>query len=101
MKKVEGVDIGSLNKGSLIDLETKSRHYRIEYLGEGKGFISGHPILCPTPVLARLQGSTCHPGIVDSQKIRQGMHLVFRRLEDRFPVTTSEIMAINIVDQAA
>jgi hypothetical protein len=94
---LEGVDLNRLNEGSVIDLETKSRHYRIEYLGGDQAWISGHPRLCPTPVLAQLQGSIGHSGI-ESGLIRQGMHLVFRRLDDRVPVTTSEITGIKVDD---
>jgi len=95
---LEGVSLSSLGEGSVIDLETKSRHYRIEYLGGDQARISGHPQLCPSPVLAQLQGSTGHSG-VESGFIRPGMHLVFRRLDDHVPITTSEIRRIRVEDQ--
>jgi hypothetical protein len=95
---LEGVDFSTLDEGSVIDLETKSRHYRIEYLGDDQARISGHPQLCPTPVLAQLQGSIGHSGI-ESGFIRQGMRLVFRRLDDHVPITTSEITGIRVEDQ--
>jgi hypothetical protein len=50
----EGVYLSSLDTGSTIDLETRSRHYRIEYLDGDRVRISGHPQWCPTPTLARL-----------------------------------------------
>src|SRR6267154_1156566 len=53
-----GVYLSSLDTGSAVDLETKSRHYRIEYLEGDRIRISGHPRWCPTPVVARLHGST-------------------------------------------
>ena len=59
----EGVDLKSLSPGSLIDMETKNRHYRIEYLGGTTMRISGHPAFCPSPVLAELQGSINREGI--------------------------------------
>jgi hypothetical protein len=95
---LERVNLRSLDEGSVIDLETKSRHYRIEYLGGDQARISGHPRLCPTPVLAQLQGSIGHSGI-ELRFIRQGMHLVFRRLDDCVLVTTSEITGIKVEDQ--
>ncbi len=52
-----GVYLSNLDTGSAVDLETKSRHYRIEYLEGDRIRISGHPRWCPTPVLARLHGS--------------------------------------------
>ena len=90
-----GVDLHSLHKGSVIDLETKSRHYRIEYLGGDQARISGHPQLCPTPVLAQVDGSIGESGI-ESGSIRPGMHLVFRRLDDHVPITTSKITGVRV-----
>ena len=43
----EGVDLKNLSLGSLIDVETKSRHYQIECLGGNAIRISGHPEYCP------------------------------------------------------
>jgi hypothetical protein len=91
---LEDVDLSSLDEGSVIDVETKSRHYRIEYLGGDRAWISGHPQLCPKPVRAQIEGSIGRDGI-EPGAIRQGMHLVFRRLDDRVPVTTSEITSIR------
>jgi len=91
---LEDVDLSSLDEGSVIDIETKSRHYRIEYLGGDEAWISGHPKLCPTPVRAQIDGSIGRGGI-EPGSIRQGMHLVFRRLDDRVPITTSEITSIT------
>jgi hypothetical protein len=95
---VERVSFSNLDEGSVIDLETKSRHYRIEYLGSDQARISGHPQLCPTPVLAQLQGSIGNSGI-ESGSIKLGMHLVFLRLDDHVSVTTSEITGIGVEDR--
>lgn len=91
----EGVHLNSLDKGSVIDIETKNRHYRIEYVGEDKAWISGHPQLCPKPVLVQVQGSTGR-NTVESGFIGQGMHLVFLRLNDHVPITTSEVTDISV-----
>jgi len=96
---LEGIDLSRLDEGSVIDVETKSRHYRIEFLGADQARISGHPQLCPTPVLAQLQGSIGRSGI-ESGYIRRGMHLVFRRMDDHVPVTTSPITGIRVEDQS-
>jgi len=93
---LEGVSLSSLEEGTVIDLETRRRHYRIEYLGGNKAWISGHPEYCPTPVLVKLEGSTGH-NTVEPGFIGQGMHLVFRRMDDHVPVTTSEVTGIRIV----
>jgi hypothetical protein len=88
---IVGVDLNSLRPGSMIDVETKSRHYRIECLGGDKIRISGHPELCPQPVPAHLLGL-----------IARGTHLKFL-LNDRRPVTTSRVVKLHVdqpVDQS-
>ena len=41
---LQGVRLSSLDTGSVIDLETKSRHYRIEYLERDRVRISGRTL---------------------------------------------------------
>jgi hypothetical protein len=95
---LEGVYLSSLHTGSAIDLETKSRHYRIECLERDRIRISGHPQWCPAPVLARLHGSRGGSGEFKAGFIGRGMRLVFQRLDDHIAVTTSEITDIRVVD---
>lgn len=80
----EGVDLKNLRPGSVIDVETRSRHYYIECLGGDAIRISGHPELCPEPVRAHLEGV-----------IQQGRHLKFL-LNDYRPVTTSRIVGLHV-----
>jgi hypothetical protein len=42
---LECVHLGSLNPGSLIEVETKSHRYQIECLGGEAIRISGHPLV--------------------------------------------------------
>ena len=95
---LEGVYLSSLDTGSAIDLETKSRHYRIEYLEGDRIRISGHPQWCPAPVLARLHGSWGDSGAFQEGYIGCGMRLVFERLDNHIPVTTSEITDLRVID---
>jgi hypothetical protein len=62
----ELVDCNSLAPGSQIEVETKSRHYQIEWLGGNAIRISGHPAYCPNPVPARLHGSLDKEGVLES-----------------------------------
>ena len=94
-----GVYLSSLDTGSTIDLETRSRHYRIEYLDGDRVRISGHPYWCPTPTLARLCGSRGDSDGFEAGYIGCSMRLVFERLEDRIPVITSKIMDIRVIHQ--
>jgi hypothetical protein len=80
----ESVDLKNLRQGSLIDVETKSRHYHIECLGGEEVRISGHPEYCPQPVRAHLQGV-----------IEPGRPLTFL-LNDYRPVTTTKIVSLHV-----
>jgi hypothetical protein len=91
---VDGVDLKNLRVGSLIDVETKSRHYRIEFLGGNAVRISGHPEYCPTPELAQLQGSINDEGEVEVDLIEPGMHLMF--FLNSHPVTTSRVISVHL-----
>jgi len=91
----EGVDLNSLSRGSLVDVETRSRHYLIECLGGNTMRISGHPEYCPSPVRAELKGSIDLEGTVESGCIRPGRHMVFL-LEDHIPLTTSKVLSVHV-----
>jgi hypothetical protein len=93
-KAVEGVHLRSLRPGSLIDVETESRHYHIECLGRDSIRISGHPEYCPRPAEARLQGSVDEDGNVELGVIEPGLRLVF--FLNHRPVTTSKIVRAEV-----
>jgi hypothetical protein len=96
MVSTEFVDCASLPPGSLVDVETKNRHYRIECLGDSAIRISGHPDLCPEPVTGRLRGSAEKGGILtEPGLIGRGKYLQFL-LDDRRPVTTSRVMRVRV-----
>jgi hypothetical protein len=96
---LDGVYLNTLDTGATIDVETKSRLYRIEYLEGNRICISGHPRWCPTPTLARLCGSRGGSDGFAQGYIGCGMRLVFERLGDDVPVTTSEITDIRVMGQ--
>jgi hypothetical protein len=89
------VDIHNLTPGSLIDVETRSRHYQIECLGGSAMRISGHPQYCPKPVEAELAGSVDSEGMSGSGCIVPGKHLVFLVGHHR-PVTTSRVLSVHV-----
>jgi len=92
---LEGVDLKNLKAGSLIDIETTSRHYQIECLGGNAIRISGHPEYCPDPVPAQLQGSIDNEGHLELGLIGRGMRLMFF-LNERRPVTTSTVVSVRV-----
>jgi hypothetical protein len=91
----EFVDCNNLAPGSRIDVETKSRHYRIECLGGNAVRISGHPEYCPDPVPAQLHGSVSKEGNLELGLIGRGMRLIFL-LNERRPVTTSRVLHVHV-----
>jgi hypothetical protein len=95
MMSTEILDCKNLAPGSLIDVETKSRHYRIECLGGDSVRISGHPEYCPQPVAARLQGSVSREGFLEPGLVERGLRMLFV-LDEQFPVTTSKVMNIHV-----
>jgi hypothetical protein len=95
MTSAELVDCKNLVRGALIDVETKSRHYRIECLGGNEFRISGHPHYCPNPVPAQLQGSVSDDGAFEQGLIGRGMRLMFL-LNERRPVTTSRVLHVHV-----
>jgi|SRR5580658_3876860 hypothetical protein len=95
MTSAEFVDCKKLVTGSLIEVETTSRHYRIECLGGNAIRISGHPDYCPDPVPAQLHGSLNPEGEFESGLIGRGMRLIFL-LNERRPVTTSRVLHVHV-----
>jgi hypothetical protein len=94
-ESVEGVYLHDLDPGSVLDVETKSRRYKIKYVGGDEILISGHPSLCPSPVSAKVLGSLESTGEIQFGFLGRGMRLAFRRLTDDLPVITSAIRDIH------
>ena len=95
MTSAELVDCEGLPPGSLLEVETKNRQYRIECLGGIFIRISGHPEYCPTPVSCQLQGSSDKRGTLEPGLIGRGKYMRFL-LDDRRPVTTSRVIRVRV-----
>jgi hypothetical protein len=95
MTSAEFVNCKGLEPGALVDVETANRHYQIECLGGNAIRISGHPDICPTPVIAQLRGSSDRAGIFEPGLIERGRYLCFL-LDDRRPVTTSRVLRLRV-----
>lgn len=91
----EVVDLKNLRPGSLLDVETKSRHYLIECVDGNKVRISGHPAYCPDPSPASIHGSIDVDGVLEYGLVGQGMRMLFF-LADQRPVTTSKILKVRL-----
>jgi hypothetical protein len=94
-ESMDGIYLHDLDPGAILDVETKSRHYKIEYVGGDEILISGHPALCPAPVSAELRGSLQSTGEVTAGYVGRGLRFAFRRLSDDLPVVTSAVQDIH------
>jgi len=92
----DGVAVTSLYPGCVLDVQTRNRNYRIECVQGEEVRISGHPSICPVPTAARLVGSSKGMGGLEAGVVKAGMHLVFERLDESRPITTSEITGIRV-----
>ena len=95
MTSTEVVDFTRLASGSVIEVQTKSRQYRIQCLGGNTISICGHPEYCPVPVPARLHGSVDTQGALEFGVIGRGMRLRFL-LEGSQPVTTTRVTHLRV-----
>lgn len=73
-----GVFLNDLGVGTVLEVETQNRFYRIQHHGNGQVIISGHPQFCPQPVLVDLHGSTWGGSMLKVGFVGRGMHLEFR-----------------------
>jgi hypothetical protein len=93
-----GVKLDGLPAGTELEVETQHRYYAIEYQGDGKGIISGHPLFCPVPTLVQISGSTWGGSMLWSRFVGREMHLEFvHPVYGR--ITTSRIEDVRVVDQ--
>jgi hypothetical protein len=89
-----GVHLDNLPEGEVLEVETQHHSYTIVIRGRGRALISGHPKLCPYPILVRIEGSTWGGAMLKTRFIGRGMHLEFRH--PAYPiVTTSRIVDIR------
>ena len=96
---LDGVYLSTLDTGAIINVGTRNRRYRLEYLEGDRIRISGHPQWCPAPTLARLQGSRGGSEGFVKGYIGCQMRLVFERLDDCIPVTTSEVTDVRVIER--
>jgi hypothetical protein len=96
MDRGHGLFLEGLNPGSIIDLETKSRKYRLEYVNGDVVRVSGHASICPDPREMHLRGSMRGLEELEPGYIAPGMRLVLDKPEEGLSVTTSEVISIRV-----
>lgn len=89
-----GVLLSEVSAGTVLNIQTKHRWYRMMYHGEGKAEISGHPKYCPEPVEVTIHGSTWGGPMLKVGYVGRGMHLEFRHPNYANPIVTSRIVDV-------
>jgi hypothetical protein len=95
----EGFYLRDLANGSVVEIETQHRHYRLEKDDDTHVRISGHPTFCPTPTEVKVEGSfAAWPETIPKPGfIGRGMYLAFKRPGIPEVITTSRIREIHLV----
>ena len=94
-----GVFVRDLTRGQALEIETHDCRYTFVYRGDGLGLLSGHPCICPEPVMVAIQGSTWGGSMLKTGFIGRGMHLEFHHPRLR-TVLTSVVVDIRAAQAA-
>jgi hypothetical protein len=89
-----GVSLDELPIGAVLDVQTANTQYRVENRGDGEVLISGHPEICPTPVLVVFYGSTWGTPMLKVRFIGRDMKMEFFHPEKGI-VRTSRVRDIH------
>jgi hypothetical protein len=85
-----------LSPGTVLDIETHNHAYKVEYLGYGAAWISGHPDICPEPRLVNILGSSSGGATLTTNFLGQGMQLEFQEPGSSEVTITSPIEGIHV-----
>jgi hypothetical protein len=94
-----GVHLRDVPPGTVLEVKTQNRAYKILYQGWDQALISGHPVFCPEPVPVTIHGSTWGGSMLKSRFIGRGMRLEFGH-PDFEPIRTSVILDVREVAAA-
>jgi hypothetical protein len=94
-----GVHLRDVSPGTVLEVQTQNRAYKILYQGWDQALISGHPVFCPEPVPVTIHGSTWGGSMLKSRFIGRGMRLEFGH-PDFEPIRTSVILDVREVAAA-
>jgi hypothetical protein len=89
-----GVHLRDVPPGTILEVQTQNRAYKILYKGWDQALISGHPVFCPEPVPVTIHGSTWGGSMLKSRFIGRGMRLEFVH-PDFEPIRTSVIVDVR------
>ncbi|MGH9646764.1 MAG: hypothetical protein ACRD4E_08115 [Bryobacteraceae bacterium] len=89
-----GVSLDELPVGAVLDVQTANTLYRVDNRGDGEVLISGHPEICPTPVLVVFYGSTWGTPMLKLRFVGREMKMEFFHPEKGI-VRTSRVRDIH------
>lgn len=89
-----GVHMDELPIGTVLNVQTANTLYQLENRGDGEVLISGHPEICPDPVLVNFHGSTWGSAMLKMGFVGREMSLEFRHPEKGL-VRTSRVREIR------
>lgn len=92
-----GVSLDKLPVGAVLNVQTANTLYELENRGDGEVLISGHPEICPTPVLVNFHGSTWGSAMLKIRFVGREMSMEFRHPEKGI-VRTSRVREIQEVN---
>jgi len=90
-----GVYFDRLADGAVLELETRHHRYTLVKKAGGQALISGHPDICPEPVLVGILGSTGRGSTLKVGFIGCGMHLMFKHPAHPTAIGTSRILNLR------
>jgi hypothetical protein len=90
----DGVYVEDLPQGAVLELETKYHCYTLVKAASGQVLISGHPVICPEPVLVEIEGSVTHGLKLKIGFIGRGLRLKFHH-PAYHTLTTSRILDLR------
>lgn len=67
----------AITVGTVLEVETSNRVYKVEGCANGQALISGHPMFCPDPIVVKLVGSTWGGAMGKTGSIGRAMRLEF------------------------
>ena len=89
-----GVHLDRLLPGDRLIVETTDWICRIEYCGDYRAVVSGHPLYCTGPIEVSIAGSSWGGSLLKLHFIGRGMYLEFQHPEYH-RVVTSRILEIR------
>jgi len=92
-----GVFLRDLPVEAKLEVQTENRSYTLVNQGDGEVLISGHPEICPEPILVTIHGSNWGGSMLKADFLGRGMHMEFQHPAYKGVVVTSRIVELRQV----